>query len=81
MRALEMIWEKGKPGEIYNIGASCERQNLEMIREVCQVMEEEGILMPSGAGSHSWRTGRATTGVTLWIRRKSGSLAGGRRPG
>lgn len=48
MRALEMIWEKGKPGEIYNIGASCERQNLEMIREVCQVMEEGGILMPSG---------------------------------
>lgn len=48
VRALEMIWEKGKPGEIYNIGASCERQNLEMIREVCQVMEEEGILMPSG---------------------------------
>ena len=30
-RALDMVLQKGKPGEIYNVGANNERTNLELI--------------------------------------------------
>lgn len=37
-RALEMVIEKGKIGEVYNIGASCEKNNLELISNILDLM-------------------------------------------
>jgi len=37
-RALEMVIEKGKTGEVYNIGASCEKNNLELISNILDLM-------------------------------------------
>lgn len=48
VNALEVVWTKGEPGETYNIGASCERQNLEMVEALVRIMEEEGIQIPEG---------------------------------
>lgn len=33
--ALEAILERGRPGEVYNVGGSCERKNLAVARAIC----------------------------------------------
>lgn len=38
--AIWLILSKGKPGETYNIGGECERQNVEVVRIICDVLEE-----------------------------------------
>ena len=37
-RALELVFQKGEPGEIYNIGANNERTNLELIHALLDIM-------------------------------------------
>ena len=39
-RALVQILTRGRPGETYNIGARCERQNLTVLETVCALLEE-----------------------------------------
>jgi dTDP-glucose 4,6-dehydratase len=44
----EAVWQilrKGADGETYNIGGECEKQNIEIVAEVCGILEE---LAPSG---------------------------------
>jgi dTDP-glucose 4,6-dehydratase len=39
----DAIWNilgKGKPGETYNIGGECEMENIEVVRTICDVLEE-----------------------------------------
>ena len=38
-RAIETVLERGRPGEIYNVGGSNERTNLEIIRLILQELE------------------------------------------
>ena len=38
-RAIEAVLERGRPGEIYNVGGSNERTNLEIIRLILQELE------------------------------------------
>jgi dTDP-glucose 4,6-dehydratase len=37
-RALDIVLEKGKPGEVYNIGADQEKTNLELIHRLLDIM-------------------------------------------
>jgi dTDP-glucose 4,6-dehydratase len=40
----EAVWNvliKGKLGESYNIGGNCEKQNLEIITEICKQMDKD----------------------------------------
>ena len=30
----------GRPGETYNIGGNCERQNIEIVRTICSILDE-----------------------------------------
>jgi dTDP-glucose 4,6-dehydratase len=39
-RALRMVLEQAAPGETYNIGANCERTNLDVVRSVCDLVDE-----------------------------------------
>ena len=38
-RALDLIVEKGRAGETYNVGGRNERQNIEVVRRICQVLD------------------------------------------
>ena len=38
--ALEMIMRKNRPGEVYNIGASDERKNIDVVRLICSILDE-----------------------------------------
>lgn len=40
-RAIDMIYHKGKPSETYNIGGFNEWKNLDLIKELCKVMDEK----------------------------------------
>jgi len=44
-RALDFILQKGKPGEIYNIGANEEKTNLELIHRLLNVMNKPPSLI------------------------------------
>jgi dTDP-glucose 4,6-dehydratase len=39
--AIERVLRQGRPGETYNIGAANERTNLEVVRQVCAILDEE----------------------------------------
>ena len=39
--ALYTVMTKGKLGETYNIGGNCERQNIEIVRTVCSILDEK----------------------------------------
>ena len=40
VRALRLVNEKGAPGRTYNVGAHCEKTNLEVVKAICSVMDE-----------------------------------------
>jgi len=40
VQALVQILEKGRVGEIYNIGANCEKTTLEVVNAICQALEK-----------------------------------------
>ncbi|MCX5912411.1 MAG: dTDP-glucose 4,6-dehydratase [Deltaproteobacteria bacterium] len=44
-RALELVLEKGKPGEIYNVGGEAERTNLEITKQILRILEKPESLM------------------------------------
>ena len=37
--AIMKILENGKPGETYNIGGNCEKSNLEVVDEICKILD------------------------------------------
>jgi dTDP-glucose 4,6-dehydratase len=39
-RALWRVLTAGRPGETYNIGGNCERQNIDVVQTICQVVDE-----------------------------------------
>lgn len=45
-RALDLIIEKGVPGETYNVGGRNERRNIEVVRRICAVLDR---LVPADA--------------------------------
>jgi dTDP-glucose 4,6-dehydratase len=47
-RALSLVLERGVPGECYNIGARCERRNIDVVSAVCDLLDKA---RPHPAGS------------------------------
>jgi dTDP-glucose 4,6-dehydratase len=39
--AIERVLSYGRLGETYNIGASCEKPNIEIVRRICAILDEE----------------------------------------
>lgn len=38
--AIKRVLEAGVPGETYNIGGNCEKENIEVVRTLCQLLDE-----------------------------------------
>jgi dTDP-glucose 4,6-dehydratase len=45
-RALALMLERGRPGQTYNVGGRNERSNIEVVRQICALMDR---LRPAGA--------------------------------
>ncbi|MFI4996591.1 MAG: dTDP-glucose 4,6-dehydratase [Hyphomicrobiales bacterium] len=39
-RALALVAREGRPGETYNVGASCERRNIDVVRAIVALMDK-----------------------------------------
>jgi dTDP-glucose 4,6-dehydratase len=48
VRALLTVLEHGQPGETYNIGGSAERRNLDMVCQICDLVDEFAPPLTSG---------------------------------
>lgn len=48
-RALALVLQRGRPGETYNIGGRNERQNIDVVRQICSLMDR---LRPSQSSHH-----------------------------
>jgi dTDP-glucose 4,6-dehydratase len=46
--ALATVLTRAKPGSTYNIGAACERRNIEMVEMICDLVDELAGALPSG---------------------------------
>ena len=38
-RALRTVFERGEPGETYNVGGNAERRNIDVVREICAALD------------------------------------------
>ena len=38
-RAIDLILQRGRIGDIYNIGGHCERQNIDLVRTLCTIVD------------------------------------------
>lgn len=38
-RAIDLVLQKGRVGEIYNIGGGCEKRNIEVVEMICDILE------------------------------------------
>ena len=47
-RALDTVMRFGVPGETYNVGGSCERQNIQIVKTICSILDE---LRPKSGGA------------------------------
>jgi dTDP-glucose 4,6-dehydratase len=48
--ALRLVLERGRPGEVYNIGGNAERENIDVVTRICAILDE---LRPQPSGRHS----------------------------
>ena len=48
-RALRLVLERGTPSETYNVGGDNERRNIDVVREICAILDE---LRPDPLGKH-----------------------------
>jgi dTDP-glucose 4,6-dehydratase len=39
-RAIRLVLEKGRVGETYNVGGMCERQNIQVVDNICALLDE-----------------------------------------
>jgi dTDP-glucose 4,6-dehydratase len=44
--ALTLVLRKGRPGETYNVGGDSERQNIDVVRGICRLLDE---MLPNNA--------------------------------
>jgi len=49
-RALREVLERGRPGEVYNVGGRSELPNIEVVRAICALLDE---LRPRTGGPHA----------------------------
>jgi dTDP-glucose 4,6-dehydratase len=40
VRALQMVFERGEPGETYNIGGDAERTNIDVVHTICGILDQ-----------------------------------------
>ena len=51
-RAIELILEQGRVGEVYNIGGRAEAENLQLVRSLCEIAEQSLAAQPALAAQY-----------------------------
>ncbi len=66
-RALYLVIQQGQIGETYNIGGHNEKQNIEVVKKICEVLEE---LAPDNA--HAKAAGEGFEGLIEYVKDRPG---------
>jgi len=53
--AIRMVLERGVVGETYNVGGLCERPNIEVVNQICDLLDELAA-RPGGVSCHAQKT-------------------------
>jgi dTDP-glucose 4,6-dehydratase len=48
--ALRVVLERGRPGEVYNVGGNAERENIAVVNAICAILDE---LRPRPSGRYA----------------------------
>ncbi len=48
--ALRLVLERGRPGEVYNVGGNAERENITVVNRICAILDE---LRPRPSGRYA----------------------------
>ena len=51
--AILTVLQKGRIGETYNIGGNSEKQNIEVVHTICDILDEKVALLPGGIARRS----------------------------
>ena len=51
--AILEVLQKGRVGETYNVGGNSEKQNIEVVQTICDILDEKVGLLPSGEARRS----------------------------
>lgn len=46
-QALDLVFQKGRAGETYNIGGDTEWKNIDLVQEICDILNEEAKNIPA----------------------------------
>lgn len=47
-RAIWLVAQHGRVGETYNVGGNAERQNIEVVTQICEMLEAKNVPAPEG---------------------------------
>lgn len=53
VRALLLVLGRGRVGETYTIGGNCEKQNIDVVREICTILEEAAPQKPTNVRNYT----------------------------
>ena len=74
-RAIELVLERGVPGEVYNVGGNNERPNLEIVHALCETVDARFAAAPSLAArfpAAPAANGKPATGLITFVKDRPG---------
>ena len=74
-RAIELVLEKGVPGEVYNVGGNNERPNLEIVHALCAAVDARFAADPTLASrfpAAPAANGKAATSLITFVKDRPG---------
>jgi len=74
-RAIELVLERGVPGEVYNVGGNNERPNLEIVHALCEAVDARFAADPSLAARFPTApaaNGKPATGLITFVKDRPG---------
>ncbi|MGH8363486.1 MAG: GDP-mannose 4,6-dehydratase, partial [Gammaproteobacteria bacterium] len=75
VRGIERVLEKGRVGETYNIGGGNERRNIELVNELCDLLDRAFRSSPEWAAQYPGcpaATGASTRGLVTCVTDRPG---------
>jgi dTDP-glucose 4,6-dehydratase len=71
-RAIELILERGRVGEVYNVGGRAEAENLQLVRSLCEVAEQVFAARHELAARYPQCPGTALAGLIRFVADRPG---------
>ncbi len=50
--AIDLVRERGEGGSVYNIGGSCEKENIEVVERICSILESTMVKEVAASSDH-----------------------------